>query len=144
MQPLVRIHAGNRRWFVPGIYFCNGKEKTEIERILALLSQMVSPITNELQENTILIGKIDFAFAKAKLRPRLGWCKKYFQPDAYPTAKNTRGHATHSAQCSRIQCGWIQAAFAGEFANISESVVNVGKFYNEAVEMTKSIEKLFL
>lgn len=35
-------------------------------------------------------------------------------------------------------------AFAGEFANISESVVNVGKFYNEAVEMTKSIEKLFL
>ena len=35
-------------------------------------------------------------------------------------------------------------AFAGEFANISESVVNVDKFYNEAVEMTKSIEKLFL
>ena len=35
-------------------------------------------------------------------------------------------------------------AFAGEFANVSETVVDVDKFYNEAVEMTKSIEKLFL
>ena len=35
-------------------------------------------------------------------------------------------------------------AFAGEFANISETVVDVDKFFEEAVEMTKSIEKLFL
>ncbi|WP_455538299.1 Gfo/Idh/MocA family protein [Terrisporobacter sp.] len=35
-------------------------------------------------------------------------------------------------------------AFAGEFASVSESVVNLEKFYKEAVEMTKSIEKLFL
>ena len=59
------------------------KEKTEIERILALLSQMVSPITNELQENTILIGKIDFAFAKAKLA---------FDMDAFMPKLNDRGY----------------------------------------------------
>lgn len=59
------------------------KEKTEIERILALLSQMVSPVTSELQENTILIGKIDFAFAKAKLA---------FDMDAFMPKLNDKGY----------------------------------------------------
>ena len=34
-------------------------------------------------------------------------------------------------------------AFAGEFASVSESVVDVNEFFNEAIKMTKSIEKLF-
>lgn len=33
-------------------------------------------------------------------------------------------------------------AFAGEFANVSESVVNVDSFFEEAIEMTRSIENL--
>lgn len=35
-------------------------------------------------------------------------------------------------------------AFAAEFARVNESVVDVDKFYDEAIEMTKSIEELFL
>ncbi len=33
-------------------------------------------------------------------------------------------------------------AFAGEFANVSESVVDIDKFWEESCEMTKNIEKL--
>lgn len=34
------------------------------------------------------------------------------------------------------------ATFAAEFANVSESVVDIKKFFDDAVEMTKQIEKL--
>lgn len=34
------------------------------------------------------------------------------------------------------------ATFAAEFANVSESVVDITKFFDDAVEMTKQIEKL--
>ncbi|MBQ9314055.1 MAG: endonuclease MutS2 [Clostridia bacterium] len=43
------------------------EEKKEIERILSLLTQMVSPLTNELITASRALGQIDFAFAKAKL-----------------------------------------------------------------------------
>lgn len=33
-------------------------------------------------------------------------------------------------------------AFAGEFANISETVISTEKFFDEAIEMTKAIEKI--
>ena len=34
------------------------------------------------------------------------------------------------------------ATFASEFANVSETVVDVESFFNDAVEMTKQIEKM--
>ncbi len=43
------------------------EEQKEIERILALLTQMISPLTDELILSSDMLGKIDFAFAKAKL-----------------------------------------------------------------------------
>lgn len=43
------------------------KEQKEIERILALLSQMIIPITDALVTSTSALAQIDFAFAKAKL-----------------------------------------------------------------------------
>lgn len=43
------------------------KEKAEIERILSLLTQMVSPITNDVIVSCNVLGQIDFSFAKSKL-----------------------------------------------------------------------------
>lgn len=43
------------------------KEQKEIERILALLTQMVSPLTDDLTSSSNALGQIDFAFAKSKL-----------------------------------------------------------------------------
>ncbi len=43
------------------------KEQVEIERILALLTQMVSPLEDDLKVSLSLLGQIDFAVAKAKL-----------------------------------------------------------------------------
>lgn len=43
------------------------KEKAEIERILAELTQEVLEMLDSLKENMLLLAKIDFAFAKAKL-----------------------------------------------------------------------------
>ena len=34
------------------------------------------------------------------------------------------------------------ATFASEFANVSETVVDVESFFNDAIEMTKQIEKM--
>ena len=42
------------------------KEQLEIERILSLLTQMISPITDSLNIAVTQIGNIDFAFSKAK------------------------------------------------------------------------------
>ncbi|MBR6253617.1 MAG: endonuclease MutS2 [Clostridia bacterium] len=42
------------------------KEFQEIQRILALLSQMIAPICENIRISIDLIGKIDFAFAKGK------------------------------------------------------------------------------
>lgn len=43
------------------------KEQIEIERILSLLTQMVCPISEEINSAIISLAKIDFAFAKAIL-----------------------------------------------------------------------------
>lgn len=43
------------------------KEAAEIERILALLTQMVDPISEIIENSIESLGDIDFAFAKAKL-----------------------------------------------------------------------------
>ena len=42
------------------------EEKNEIEKILHDLTSLFYPYIDELKQNTLLIGKIDFAFAKAK------------------------------------------------------------------------------
>lgn len=42
------------------------KEELEIERILALLTQMISPMIDSIQLGLTQIGAIDFAFAKGK------------------------------------------------------------------------------
>ena len=42
------------------------KEFQEIQRILALLSQMIAPICDSIKHSIEIIGKIDFAFAKGK------------------------------------------------------------------------------
>lgn len=42
------------------------EEKLEIERILSLLTQMISPLTMQLETTISNIGKIDFVFAKAR------------------------------------------------------------------------------
>lgn len=43
------------------------KEQLEIERILALLTQMLDPILEDIENSIETLGYIDFAFAKAKL-----------------------------------------------------------------------------
>lgn len=52
------------------------KEQIEVERILALLTQMVLPITDEIKRGLKNVSKIDFAFAKAKLSLEM----KAFEP----------------------------------------------------------------
>lgn len=59
------------------------KKQNEIERILSLLTQMVSPLTDELLASSKLVGEIDFAFAKAKLA---------FDMEAFEPKLNTNGY----------------------------------------------------
>lgn len=66
------------------------KEQAEIERILALLTQMVSPLTNELKESTINLGKIDFAFSKAKLSFDLNAFEPLLNDHGYINLKKAR------------------------------------------------------
>lgn len=58
------------------------EEQKEIERILSLLTQMVSPLTDELKISVTSLGQIDFAFAKAKLA---------FDMEAYEPKLNSDG-----------------------------------------------------
>ena len=59
------------------------KEQNEIERILALLTQMVSPLTNDLLTSSAALGQIDFAFAKSKLA---------FDMEAFEPKLNNKGY----------------------------------------------------
>ncbi len=59
------------------------KEKVEIERILALLTQMISPLTIDISTSCKVLGKIDFAFAKAKLS---------FDMNAFEPKLNSNGY----------------------------------------------------
>lgn len=59
------------------------KEQNEIERILALLTQMVSPLTNDLLTSSAALGQIDFSFAKSKLA---------FDMEAFEPKLNSKGY----------------------------------------------------
>lgn len=52
------------------------KEQLEIERILALLTQMLDPILEDIENSIETLGYIDFTFAKAKLSLNM----KAFEP----------------------------------------------------------------
>ena len=43
-----------------------GAEREEIKRVLAELSNLIAPYTNELHENAWILGQLDFANAKAR------------------------------------------------------------------------------
>lgn len=59
------------------------EEQKEIERILSLLTQMITPLTNELNTAIIALGQIDLAFAKAKLA---------FDMEAFEPKINSNGY----------------------------------------------------
>lgn len=66
------------------------EEKKEIERVLSLLTQMVSPLTNELKESIVQLGKIDFAFAKSKLAFDMEAYEPKINSNRYINLKNAR------------------------------------------------------
>lgn len=59
------------------------EEQKEIERILALLTQMVSPLTEDLLRSQDYLGKIDFAFAKAKLALAMNAFEPHINEEGY-------------------------------------------------------------
>ena len=65
------------------------KEQLEINRILMLLTQMVAPITINIQSSILNIGNIDFAFAKGKYALSLNAFKPEFN-EQYCNLKNAR------------------------------------------------------
>lgn len=65
------------------------KEELEIQRILALLTQMLSPIVDNIKESLFNIGKIDFCFAKGKYALELNAVKPEFN-ESYTIIKKAR------------------------------------------------------
>lgn len=57
------------------------KEQEEIQKILASLSALAAPYTNELEKNIILLGELDFIFAKAKLSKKMQGSEPLFDED---------------------------------------------------------------
>lgn len=66
------------------------KEKIEIENILKQLSNLFFPITEELKQNINFIGKIDFAFAKAKYAKSIEATEPILHEEKYIDFKNSR------------------------------------------------------
>ena len=66
------------------------KEQLEIERILSLLTQMISPLTNFITSNMAQIKNIDFAFAKAKYSLSLNAYEPLFNQEKHINLKNAR------------------------------------------------------
>lgn len=66
------------------------KEQLEIERILALLTQMVAPVAEEIKISINFIGKIDFAFAKAKLSIEMNAFEPIINDKYYINLKKAR------------------------------------------------------
>lgn len=66
------------------------KEQLEIERILALLTQMVSPIVEDIKRGIYNVSKIDFAFAKAKLSSEMNAFEPIINENHYINLKKAR------------------------------------------------------
>ena len=66
------------------------KEQLEIERILALLTQMVSPLTSLILDTMSQIGEIDFIFAKAKYSIETNSFEPIIHSDGYCNFKKAR------------------------------------------------------
>lgn len=66
------------------------KEQLEIERILSLLTQMISPITDSLNMAIIQIGNIDFSFSKAKYSIETNSFEPIIQQSGYCNFKKAR------------------------------------------------------
>lgn len=66
------------------------KEQIEIERILALLTQMISPIVDDLKRGIYNISKIDFAFAKGKLSLEMNAFEPIVNENHYINLKKAR------------------------------------------------------
>ena len=66
------------------------QEELEIQRILALLTQMVDPIYEDIEYGIINLTNIDFAFAKAKLSLELDCFEPKINADGYINLKRAR------------------------------------------------------
>ena len=66
------------------------EEKLEIERILSLLTQMVSPLTMQIEMSLENIGMIDFIFAKAKYGLSIDGFMPKLNTDNYINLKKAR------------------------------------------------------
>lgn len=73
------------------------KEQLEIERILALLTQMIAPIIESINASIDEIANIDFAFAKAKYSVRTDSFEPIIQENGYCNFKKAR-HPLISAE----------------------------------------------
>lgn len=66
------------------------KEKKEIEKILYELSMMVSEQSEILDSNIVLLGQLDFIFAKAQLSLSINGTKPIFNTKGYINIKKAR------------------------------------------------------
>ena len=89
------------------------KEEQEVERILALLTQMVTPISESLSYGLKQIGAIDFAFAKGKYSLAI---------NAFPPKFNTNSQ------------NHLNTTNTGE---VNKNTTNIFKFNNKATSSTK-------
>lgn len=68
----------------------NIEEELEIEKILQMLSSMLFPYTNELQNNVEIIGKLDFIFAKSQYSLDLHCNTPELNSNKFISLKNAR------------------------------------------------------
>ncbi len=66
------------------------KEQVEIERILALLTQMLDPILDDIENSIKALGYIDFVFAKARLSLDMNAFEPIINENNYINLKNAR------------------------------------------------------
>ena len=65
-------------------------ENIEIEKIIATLSSLLYGLTDELEKNTVSIGKIDFAFSKAKYAKSINATEPILNTSKQIVLKNAR------------------------------------------------------
>lgn len=110
--------TGNTVFIEPTIIFnmnnemkeWQNKEKIEIERILALLTQMIAPIVDSIQMALENIGKIDFIFAKAKLALAMNASKPILNNHSYIALKKARHPLIPASQVVPIDV-WLGKEF---------------------------------